>query len=200
MLNLISTIYPCRGLALITNMFYAMHKNLCLKTYPPFLPTIPFPKPVFINSQSIVSAFKLLSVRSSVLYCFSYYVWWKKPFKPWDSPVLERRLPVARRYSNALVTSAVMLNALIKLSAFMLISAFSVLFSKTNLTDCSQFSSLSYGLKVRGLNWKLENRDSNYECLICYACYRSLLKSAGWTTFSKVEAFWPYFLHWLYCI
>lgn len=124
----------------------------------------------------------------------------KKPFKPWDSPVLDRRLPVARRYSNALVTSAVMLNALIKLSAFMLISAFSVLFSKTNLTDCSQFSSLSYGLKVRGLNWKLENRDSNYECLICYACYRSLLKSAGWTTFSKVEAFWPYFLHWLYCI
>lgn len=85
----------------------------------------------------------------------------KRLLKPEDLPVLDRRLPVARRYSNGLVKSVARLNAFTKLSAFMLTSTFSVLFSKTNLTDCNQLSSLSYGLKVRDLNLKEENEGSN---------------------------------------
>lgn len=82
----------------------------------------------------------------------------KRLLKPEDLPVLDRRLPVARRYSNGLVKSVARLNAFTKLSVFMLISAFSALFSKTNLTDCNQLSSLSYGLKVRDLNLKQEKK------------------------------------------
>jgi len=81
--------------------------------------------------------------------------------KPEDLPVLDRRFPVARRYSNGLVKSVARLNAFTKLSAFMLISAFSVLFSKTNLTDCNQLSSLSYGLEMRDLNLEQQNKSSN---------------------------------------
>lgn len=85
----------------------------------------------------------------------------KSLLEPENLPVLDRRLPVARRYSNGLVRSVARLNAFTKPSAFMLISAFSALFSKTNLTDCNQLSSLSYGLKARDLNLKQEDRASN---------------------------------------
>lgn len=85
----------------------------------------------------------------------------ERHLKPADLPVLDRRLPVASRYSNGLVKSGARLNAFTRLSVFRLISAFSALFSNTNLTDCSQVSSLSYGLKVRELKLKQERKGSN---------------------------------------
>lgn len=123
-----------------------VHKS-CL-----FSSTIPFFKPLLgMQLQCTMSAYKqLFLVKSSILCCSSFCFTGKGKkwhLKPADLPVLDLRLPVARRYSNGLVKSGARPNAFTRLSVFRLISVFSALFSKTNLTDCSQVSSLSYGLK-----------------------------------------------------
>lgn len=120
-----------------------------------------FPQ-LFLSSNPVLQLFQ---VKSSVLCCSSLCFTGKKKekrhLKSADLPVLDRRLPVASRYSNGLAKSGARLNAFTRLSVFRLISAFSALFSKTNLTDCSQVSSLSYDLKGRDLKLKVDMKGSN---------------------------------------